>query len=72
MKNQIILKSFDELSHLAANNLPAQPPSQTATTPAQARSTGNPPANDASQAGDRQESPVTWRGCPAEAEAWSG
>jgi hypothetical protein len=72
MKNQIILKSFDDLSHLAANNLTAQPSSQTATSPAQVRSTGNPPATAASQAGDRQEASATWRGCPAEAEAWSG
>ncbi|MCL4786907.1 MAG: hypothetical protein KJ070_08970 [Verrucomicrobia bacterium] len=77
MKNQIVLKSFDELSRVAASN---GAPGQAITFHAKPLMNGPSSAHPAptSPGWSRQASGATgaasriWRGCPAEAEGWSG
>jgi hypothetical protein len=69
MKNQIVLKSFDELSQFAAPN---QAPSHGDKSVSDTRSNKDRGSTEASPYREREKLPTGWRGCPAEAEAWSG
>ncbi|MCW5553423.1 MAG: hypothetical protein KIS67_14835 [Verrucomicrobiae bacterium] len=72
MKNQIVLKSFDQLSQIAAQNGQVTTATQSATRRTEAQPGANPAASGRAQPDVRRTEPTHWRGCPAEAEAWSG